>query len=425
MKFLKEKIFSIIVFLISILLFFFIFYKSHIVWDGNRFNIYFQYYIFFFFLILISILSFFLKKDTNYKYHLVLVSILISIYTIEILLIAFSYYDRIIDFEKKPKYQIYEEVKSKENISIVFNHKSYFDKNSSQYFLGGKSKIKNLYCNENGYYSFFYSDRFGFRNNDDLWNENLIDIILVGDSFGLNACVNKDHTIVENVIKKDGKLKIINLSWDGNGPLSNYASLIEYANDKNFKKLIWFYFPNDFENLNQEKKNRILKKYIDNDFFSQNLKTKQIKINSSIDKLIKKSHENFLRERQNKKHKSNIINFLKLQKLRSKVSYSGKIQYDLNLLKKIFQKTKNYTDRNDIELTVIYLPDFYEVKNNKDSQKKLILFSILDELNIKHLDFFEYVKKVKNPLSIFPFEKLGHYNESGYKLLAEFIYVNL
>lgn len=423
MNLFKKKIFNIIFLSFSILLFFFVFNKSKIVWDGNRFDIYFQYYVLSLFLILLCICSFFLKKNINNKFYLVLISIVIFIYLIEILLITYSNYNQKIDLEKEPKYQVYKKLNSKENVSIVFNHKRYFDENSTYYFLGGKSKVKNLDCNENGYYSFFYTDRYGFQNDDNLWDEALLDKVFIGDSFGLSSCVNKVDTIVENLKKKNNQLKIINLSWGGNGPLSSYASLIEYGSDKSFKKLIWFFFENDFENLNQEKKNRILKKYVEDEFFTQNLKKKQFQINSLIDSLHKKAEENLLISGQHKK-KRNIIGFLKLQKIRSFVAYTGKIQYDLDLLEKIFKKTKNYADKNNIELTIIYLPDFYETKTNKDSPKKIILFSILDELNIEYLDFFESVKKIKNPLSIFPNERWGHYNEKGYKLLSEFIFDN-
>tara|TARA_B100000427_G_scaffold318957_1_gene316677 strand:+ start:2054 stop:3364 length:1311 start_codon:yes stop_codon:yes gene_type:complete len=433
-KLLKNKIFSIIYLILSILILSYVYYKSEIVFGGNRINIYIQYYIVSIILIIISSITFFFKKDLNRKFLLVISSTLITLYLIEGLLQGFSIYNQSQHFKKfKKKYkninidtrsklEVYKEEKTSENLSLVFNHKIYFDENTKLFILGGKSNTKHLYCNEIGYYSYFYSDRFGFRNIDKIWDNNNLDIVIVGDSFGLNACVNKENTIVEILRKKNKKFKILNLSWDGNGPLTNYAGFFEYIDDKNTKKLIWLFFPNDFENLNAEKNNRILKKYINKENFSQNLKLKQNNIDETIDNLI---NENFLKKSEKKRESIKLSAFIKLQKLRSFVSYKGKIEYDHNLLKDIFQKTKNLTEKKNIEMIVVYLPDFWEIKNNKKSEKQKFLFSILNELDLKYLNFFEIISEIKNPLSVFPFESYGHYNEKGYELLANFIYESL
>ena len=47
--------------------------------------------------------------------------------------------------------------------------------------LSGISKRTTLVCNENGYYSKFESDRFGFNNPDFEWDAEKIDFFLLGD----------------------------------------------------------------------------------------------------------------------------------------------------------------------------------------------------------------------------------------------------
>mgnify|MGYP004318907163 FL=1 len=47
----------------------------------------------------------------------------------------------------------------------------------------------------------------------------------------------------------------------------------------------------------------------------------------------------------------------------------------------------------------------------------------LKELNIKLIDIHKEVfKKEKNPLELFPFEMLGHYNIDGYKKISETVH---
>ena len=58
-------------------------------------------------------------------------------------------------------------------------------KNSSIDFfpLSGKSLSKTINCNENGYFSIFKSDRYGFNNLDKVWDQNNTEYFLIGDSF--------------------------------------------------------------------------------------------------------------------------------------------------------------------------------------------------------------------------------------------------
>ena len=56
-----------------------------------------------------------------------------------------------------------------------------------------------IYCNENGYFSNYFSDRYGFNNPDNEWDKKQIDYVLVGDSFTHGACVNRPYDIASNL----------------------------------------------------------------------------------------------------------------------------------------------------------------------------------------------------------------------------------
>ena len=76
------------------------------------------------------------------------------------------------------------------------------------------------------------------------------------------------------------------------------------------------------------------------------------------------------------------------------------------------------------KIIFFYIIYFLKIKKKK-SKKQKFLFSILNDLDLKYLNFFEYINEIKNPLSVLPFESYGHYNEKGYELLANFIYESL
>ena len=151
----------------------------------------------------------------------------------------------------------------------------------------GISKSQTINCNENGYYSIYLSDRYGFNNPDDVWESNQTDYLLIGDSFVHGACVNSPHDIASN-LRDLTYLNVINLGFRSNGPLIELSSLREYL-PENTKNIIWFYYEgNDLKNLKKELKNKILIKYFKNDSFSQNLKKKQNQIDNQANLILKK-----------------------------------------------------------------------------------------------------------------------------------------
>ena len=161
------------------------------------------------------------------------------------------------------------------------------DKNYSNvpFPLSGLSNSETIYCNENGYYSIYQSDRYGFNNPDNEWDKKEIEYLLVGDSFTHGACVNRPNDI-SSVLRNLSKKSVLNLGMGGNGPLIEYATLREYL-DTNVKKVLWIYYEgNDLANLENEKTNDILINYLKDLNFTQNLKLKQNDIDTLLSNLI-------------------------------------------------------------------------------------------------------------------------------------------
>ena len=49
--------------------------------------------------------------------------------------------------------------------------------------LGSAPNVRTLYCQEDEGFISYITDRFGFRNNDELWDDQHHDIVILGDSF--------------------------------------------------------------------------------------------------------------------------------------------------------------------------------------------------------------------------------------------------
>ena len=86
-----------------------------------------------------------------------------------------------------------------------------------------------------------------------------IDAILIGDSYAAGYCVNKESRF--NFQFKKRGFDIINFGMAGNGPLLEYASLVEYEELFNFDTIVWLFTPdNDYENFERELQKSYIKK---------------------------------------------------------------------------------------------------------------------------------------------------------------------
>ena len=162
-------------------------------------------------------------------------------------------------------------IKYDENATMVITPFNFLNEDKKIFPLSGLSNRTTIYCNENGYYSVYKSDRYGFNNDDNFWNKKNIKTLIIGDSFAHGACVNRADSIA-NKLKILSKEKVLNLGMGSTGPLLQLAILTEYGDLIDYENLIWFYYEgNDHYELNDELSDNILTKYFDENNFSQNL----------------------------------------------------------------------------------------------------------------------------------------------------------
>lgn len=408
-----------------------ILFKSEYLWEGNRRLYYLNYFIFAFILIFFSIITFFLNNKINEILIISFLSITFSLYVYEYYL-SFVKVDKNVEevseilknktgrtYDKRSRAQILKDLRAQgKKITLSFFPEYWvFQKNKNLFPLSGVSNINTILCSDEGKYEIFESDKYGFRNDNNVWDKEIVDYLIVGDSFAQGFCVDKFNNIASKINKITNK-NVINLAYGSNGPLIEFASIREYL-PKNTKNLLWFYYEgNDLNNLNMELKNEFLKKYLINDKFSQNLKDKQKKIDKKITLEIKK----------NLSFQNIIFEFLKLTKTR-KIYFnllkknSEKPVYQSNQLDKLFlilNKTKKILDINNTRFYFIYLPEFSRYQSNYNNQNYKKIINFLETNQIELIDIHkELFSKEDNPEKFFVFERNGHYNKEGYLLISK------
>jgi len=175
-------------------------------------------------------LSNFIRKSIFLNLSLVIISILLCLYSFETIL----YFNEVLKRgeDKRSIKQVYKDQKVKfgNNQSISLPPAAFLDKHYDLLPLSQKSKTWIVDCNELGYYAINKTDRYGFNNKDEIWDDKH-DIIFIGDSFVYGFCVNRDNNMA-SITSKLTNQKILNLGMPANGFFLNYASFKEFTDKK-------------------------------------------------------------------------------------------------------------------------------------------------------------------------------------------------
>ena len=163
------------------------------------------------------------------------------------------------------------------------------------FVLGSISNKTTVYCNESGTYTIYESDEYGFHNPTGIWGGNTLDMVALGDSFTQGACVPSDKNVVAHI--RSVYPKTLNLAYSGNGPLIMLATLKEYVKPLKPPVVLWFYYEgNDLGDLYLEQANPLLRRYLAEKNFSQDLLHRQADVNRVISDYVAELKE---RERVN------------------------------------------------------------------------------------------------------------------------------
>jgi hypothetical protein len=347
-----------------------------------------------------------------------------------------------IKYDTRTRIQAYDDLRKKDPETVLYVAPSSFRTKTDQAIMpmSSISKKQTVGGNENGYYAVDLTDRYGFNNPDREWDKEIIEFLLIGDSFTIGNTVNQPDTIAGNlrkfILKDKGALS---LGHGGIGTLIEYAILREYLPLVNAKRVIWLYSElNDLTNLSDELKNKILLNYLNDENFTQNLYLKQNAIDNMINEYILNELEPYYRDMKDN-HTSggglrrfanmkqiNWLHFIKLYKVR-KLTIEKFLRSPNKEFAKILKLSKEFTENNGASFYFVYIPEYNRYKNKlsiaDDSQNYKKVIQIIKDLEIPFIDLNEELfQKHKVPLSLYPFRSYGHFNELGYKTISEIIF---
>jgi hypothetical protein len=295
-----------------------------------------------------------------------------------------------------------------------------------------------LTCAEDLEYKISKNDKFGFKNPNEVYKKP-VDLIILGDSYAEGLCYNEKDDVAGLLRKKN--INSLNFGVGGAGPILSLAVMREYIKNFNPKYLLFFYCEsNDLMDLNIEKNNYLLKKYLSNNF-SQNLlqNTNQKKIFlKNIDKeikkmvLSKKDKSIYLKDKKEIFYER-LQDSLELSKIKNKIKsliLYGDEKENQELFFKIIREMNNFSNSNNIEFIFVYLPTWerYFVKfskYNKYISKKEYILNKIESMNIKFLDIDKEFLKEEALENLFPLKYYGHYSRLGYKKVADSILLDL
>lgn len=382
------------------------------------------------------------SNEKKINYLLSFISIMSIAYIVELILTIENW----IPHESKTKLEILNELK-KNNKDVFPNYfprssvlTEGFKTPSDHIFpLGTISNSITVFDNENGFYPIFETDEYGFNNIKNLYGNDHIDIVIIGDSFAEGVAVNQSETVQSKL--NDRGFKTISLGKSSNGPLIQLASLKEYAEFLKPEIVFWFYFRNDLNDLEAELKSNILNSYLADNNFSQNLISKQEIIDSVLTLHITKEWNEMSREMSNSINwfSLRISNTIFLTQLRSRFNVINNLIDDFDLndnpefqsysnsnYENILSSAKNTVAKWGGKLFFVYLPSYEEVRSRKKHSKKKFIIDLLNKLDIQLIDFYDQgLSKMLDPLSCFPHPKGFHYNAKGYLELAKILESNI
>ena len=300
--------------------------------------------------------------------------------------------------------------------------------NGRIYPLGGISNFTTILGNESGYYPIIETDEHGFNNPKGFYEKNKVDIMLTGDSFTEGKSVHSNETI--GAVLREHNYNVISIGKAGNGSLLELAALKEYAEPLQPKIVLWLYYRGDIvSGLRSEFKSIILRNYLTDFDFTQNLISRQAEIDNILkNNLIKEKIQNHWSFRILKLYNLRLsIKSIRIPKTTIKIK-SKSIPYPMNpvekkqiqLFKKIMKISNNMISKWEGKLYFVYLPSYYMYANNIENPARHDVLRVVNQLEIPIIDIHDKVfASHPDPLSLFPLRIHVHYTAEGYRLVAE------
>ena len=423
----------------SALLLVYTYYRSEIVFLGVRGYFYFKYYL----IELIGILfwGIVLRLGGEIRANIVTmaISLVVGLYLVEGTLTVFRLglpqqrlqlpvKHGVVEYDERTKLEVIEDLVANgvdavpaptglSFIRIIGTNKENID---HLFPLGGVSNKTAVHDNESGKRMVYKSDRHGFNNPDSQWDSQTIEWMLIGDSFTHGDSVQPGQEIAGQ-IRSITRTDAISLGIAAFGPLLEYAVLVEYGKTLAPKKVLWIYCEvNDLIDLNREKQNLLLMRYME-DEFSQNLINRQKEIDAMLVQAQLQAQEKMLVKSR----------WMRLFAIRNSIGFDRlDVDYDVDvddlLFANILTKAKARVEAWGGKIYFVYLPQYerYITKVNSHDMylKKSEVINVVKGLDIPVIDIHQEIfANHPDPLALFPYRLDGHYTADGYREVTKAI----
>lgn len=284
--------------------------------------------------------------------------------------------------------------------------------------LSGVSSRTTVLCNESGYWAIYASDEFGFHNPKGLWGGN-VDIAVVGDSFSHGNCVHSGEDWVS--LLRAFNPRTLNLGMGGNGPLFELASIKEYLPAIKPKIVIWEYFEANDTRINAEETLPILKRYLSEPHFKQDIAGKQRQIDGVLEQIVEKASKEHVKKGENTRN-IHAAEFIRLGNLRTRLGIQfGESKSTLATLASAFAEGNRVVSEWGGQLYFVYLPSMQGLAGQSAphySSREAII-ATAKEHKLQVIDLYPEMKSHPDPASLFPYRGPFHYNAEGYRLVAQ------
>ena len=419
----------------SILLLIYTCYRAEISYQGNVGAIYFKYYLISLAGVLFWGIVLRLREGIRANIVTVVTTLVVGIYMVEGGLTmlgmgqphnaAAAAAEQGIEYDERSKLEVIEDLIAEGVDAVPTVSPSHFtqvigvnEEDVGDLFpLAGVSNKTTVYHNESGKYLIYKSDRHGFNNPNSQWDSKRIEWFLTGDSFTHGSAVQPGEEIAGQ-IRAIAHSSAISVGFSGNGPLIEYAALVEYGKALKPAKVLWIYYENDLTNLQSEQKNSLLIQYME-DGFTQNLINRQQEVDNMLEEYITQQAQ-----AQALLYKTKWI---RLYTIRAMIGIDVvDVDVDIDpLFAEILTKAKAEVDGWEGKLYFVYLPEYARYKksvSHDDLRRKSEVIEVVKGLGIPVIDIHQEVfANHPDPLALFPFRQSGHYNADGYSETAKAI----
>ncbi|MCE9615412.1 MAG: hypothetical protein K8T26_14165 [Lentisphaerae bacterium] len=280
--------------------------------------------------------------------------------------------------------------------------------------------------NENGYYPVFVTDERGFRNPPGIWQIDQADIVGLGDSFVEGCEVRENESFMSRI--RERYPRTVNLGLGGGSPLTALATLREYGGLLRPRVVLWCYYSgNDYQDAAAHVRSPILKAYLNDDGFTQNLATRQAEMDSAIRDFLEWEVQACLRLRRD----PSIGSWLSLGRLRlnladipRRIALSRAVE-PVDALESVLlsgAKMKALVESWGGRLYFVYLPNtgtLLQPLQWYESEQFRVLRAELEARGIPVIDVATPIRDRVDCAELLPFGLPGHFNATGNRVVAE------